>query len=75
MAHPRCGLAAASPSRGLSSDVKGPVDLSRLAKSRAFAPGAACKARQRTGKPGSSAASAWVCGGLRTLDSLACQSI
>jgi len=48
-----CGLAAASPSRGLSPDTKGPLDLSCLAKGRAQGRAAACKAHQRTGRAGS----------------------
>jgi len=72
VAHPRTGLAAlagaeqspglvasrSAPSRGLSPDTKGPVDLSCRAKGRACVPGAACKARQRTGQAGP-AAFAW----------------
>ena len=52
MDHPRSGLRR-SPSRGPSLDTAGPVDLACLARSRATAPGAACKAHQRTGKAGS----------------------
>ncbi len=52
MTHPRCAFGA-SPSRGLSLDMKGPGDLSCLAKGRAHWPGAACKAHLRTGGAGS----------------------
>jgi len=55
MTHPRCGLAAASPSRGASPDTEDPVDLSCLASGRTARFVAACKARQRTGKTGSAA--------------------
>lgn len=47
--------AARVPSRGPSPDVKGPVDLSRLARSRAARTGATCKVRRLTGKDGSAA--------------------
>ncbi len=48
-----------TPPGGLSPDTEGPVGLPCLAKGRAFVPGAACKARQRTGGAGS-AVSAWL---------------
>jgi hypothetical protein len=61
MNHPRSAFGA-SPSRGASPDTKGPVDLSCLASGRAARPGAACKARQRTGKAGSAATAGLVAG-------------
>ncbi len=55
MDHPRSAFGA-SPSRGASPDTKRPVDVSCLASGRAAKPGAACKARLRTGEAGSVAA-------------------
>ena len=63
MAPPRSAFGA-SPPGGPSPDTKGPVDLSCLARGRALARGAACKAHQRTGEAGS-AVSAWIAGASR----------
>ncbi len=57
MVPPRSAFGAAPPG-GASRDTKGPADLSCAASGRGARPGAACKARQRTGEAGSAAA-AW----------------
>ena len=49
---------SAPPPGGPSPDTEGPVDLPCLARGRALAHGAACKAIQRTGGAGSAVA-AW----------------
>ena len=59
MGSPRSACGA--PPRGLSPDVQRPVDLARLAKGRAAKPGAACRARPRTGAAGSVAADGLKC--------------